>query len=151
MIDRVDGVDGKVVIAARPRASGACTEIRQRLADWDSVRVLGLHTSAIATGVEATPSIRELTAGATRGSAAAARRAGCAAPDRGDPEPVAGGVLDQDRHELAGRVTVEPAIGVLYDAVHDSRVEHAELRGQSLHHMVNRGAFGTGGRHQLPA
>ena len=34
------------------------------------------------------------------------RRAGSAAPDRGDPQPVAGRVLHQDRHELAGRVTV---------------------------------------------
>ena len=71
--------------------------------------------------------------------------------DRGDPEPVAGGVLDQDRHELAGRVTGEPAMGLLHDALHDSGVEHAELRGKLLHHMVNRSAFGTGGRHHLPA
>ena len=79
------------------------------------------------------------------------RRAGSAAPDRGDPEPVAGGVLDQDRHELAGRVTGEPGMGLLHDALHDSGVEHAELRGKSLHHMGNRGAFGAGGRHHRPA
>ena len=88
---------------------------------------------------------RELTNQAPRRSVAPARGAGCAAPDRGDPEPVAGGVLDQDRHELAGRVTVEPAMRVMHDALHDSRVEHAELRGKSLHNMVNRNAFGTGG------
>ena len=46
------------------------------------------------------------------------RRTGSAAPDRDDPEPVAGGVLDQDRHELAGRVTGVPGVGLLHDALH---------------------------------
>ena len=41
---------------------------------------------------------------------------------------------------LAGRVTGEPAMGVLHDALHDSRVEHAELRGKSLH---NKGSIAT--------
>ncbi len=34
--------------------------------------------------------------------------------------PVAGAVLDQDRHDLAGGVVVEPAMGVLLDSLHYS-------------------------------
>jgi hypothetical protein len=48
-------------------------------------------------------------------------------------------------------MTGEPGMGVLHDALHHRRVEHAELRGKSLHHTSNRGAFGTGGGHHLPA
>jgi hypothetical protein len=70
---------------------------------------------------------------------------------RGDPESVAGGVLDQDRHELAGGVTGELGVGLLHDALHHSAVEHAELHGKSLHHTGNRSALGAGGRHHLPA
>ena len=62
-----------------------------------------------------------------------------------------GGVLDQDRHELAGRVTGEPGMRLPHHTLHHSGVQHAELRRQSLHHMGNRSAFSTGGRHQLPA
>ena len=50
---------------------------------------------------------------------------------------------------LAGRVTVEPAMRVVHDALHDSRVEHAELRGKSLHNMVNRKRVRHGRRASL--
>ena len=101
--------------------------------------------------------IAAVAAGSAPGTSAAPgvrRRAGSAAPDRGDPEPVAGGVLDQDRHELAGGVPGEPGVRLLHDALHHRWVEHAELHGKSLHHTGNRnafGTFGTRGGHHPPA
>jgi hypothetical protein len=46
-------------------------------------------------------------------------------------------------------MTGEPGMGVLHDALHHRWVEHAELRGKSLHHTSNRSTFGTGGGHHL--
>lgn len=84
-------------------------------------------------------------------SAPFGHRPGVAAPGRGDPEPVTGGVLDQDRDELASRVIGEPGVGLPHDALHDCGVERGELLGKPLNHAGNRGVFGSGGRHHQPA
>ncbi len=59
-------------------------------------------------------------------------------------EGVPGGVLDQDRYKLPGRVRLEPAMRVVDDAGHHDGVHGREPRGQSLRDMINGDALGVG-------
>ena len=82
---------------------------------WATGASTPLRSSAATTMSRITPPARCQSIPRRSAAPGVRRRAGSAAPDRGDPEPVAGGVLDQDRHELAGGVTGELGVGLLHD------------------------------------
>jgi hypothetical protein len=63
------------------------------------------------------------------------------------PQPVPGRVLDQDGHDVPGRVRVEMPVRVPHHPRHQSGVQVRELTRETLRYMVNRGAFGIGGHH----
>ncbi len=65
-------------------------------------------------------------------------------------EPVPRGLLDQDRHELPGRMAVEPAMTLPHHPGHHRRRHHREPRRKALPHIINRHAFGVE-KHHLPA
>src|SRR5664279_2577383 len=95
---------GSVRRSVQPRRDGSPG---RGVARWPPARIAAHQLIAFAMDLHlasAAPGVR--------------RRTGSAAPDRDDPEPVAHGVLDQDRHELAGRVTGVPGVGLLRDALH---------------------------------
>ena len=59
-------------------------------------------------------------------------------------EPVAGSLLHQDRHELPGRVGIEPVVHIADHLADDGGVDGGELPRKSLCDMFNGVAFGIG-------
>jgi hypothetical protein len=59
-------------------------------------------------------------------------------------EPVAGGFLHQDRHELPGRMGVEPVVHIVDHLPDNGGVDCGELPRKSLCDMFNCVAFGIG-------
>jgi len=62
-------------------------------------------------------------------------------------QPIPGGVLDQDRHDVPGGVAIEMPVRVPHDPGHQVGVQGGELAREALRNMVNREVFGIGGHH----
>ena len=75
--------------------------------------------------------------------------AGMRAARRGGhhPQPVPGRVLDQDGHDVPGRVRVEMPVCVPHHLRNQRGVQVGELTRKTLRYMINRAAFGIGGHH----
>ena len=59
-------------------------------------------------------------------------------------EPVTGGFLHQDGHELPGRMGIEPVVHIPDDPPHDGGVDCGKVPRKSLCDMFNGVAFGIG-------
>ena len=65
-------------------------------------------------------------------------------------EPVAGGFLHQDGHELPGRMGIEPVVHIADDPPHDGGVDCGKVPRKSLCDMFNCVAFGIGNHPHQP-